>query len=97
MLTSIDPGSHIGSHLSLIGALCVSNTEGLDIAVSFVHGGYQVSLGQRNLRLPIASDEARDAIEDQCPNLSPRFAELLSTLLSHRSWAGTSANRYPMY
>jgi len=96
MLTADHRTEAAFSHLSLIGEITVKNPEGLDVSVSFSNGSYRAKVGYQILLLPLTNREAKEIILEQCPNLSPRFAELLVTLLSHHSWTSSASSRYPM-
>lgn len=87
--------SALFSHKTLIGAMSVTNTEGLDLSVSFARGVYKAHIGDQSLTLPLDNKVARRVVDTQCPNLSPRFTALLVILLSHRSWDRDSLDSYP--
>jgi len=95
MLATNHKSEYNFTHRSLIAALSITNTEGLDVSVSFNNGSYRANIGCQCLVLPLDDGSAKDILAEQCPNLSPRFADLLVMLLSHRSWTSAAAYSYP--
>ena len=95
MLPETPNPEQVLNHRSLIGALSVKNTEGLDVSVSLSNGSYRANIGRQHVELPMNGRSAKDILRQQCPSLSPRFADLLAMLLSHRSWSRTGDHDHP--